>query len=998
MASKFGLAGGIPERRVRPIWDAVDSRQFKAALKLSASLLQKYPKSPYALALKALILERMGKSDEALNACLNAKQLLESDKAPFLDDLTLSTLQIVFQRLDRLDLGTSCYEQACTKYLNNLEIMMGLFNCHVREYSYVKQQQTAIKMYKAVGEERFLLWAVCSIQLQVIFSTGGEKLLPLAEALIKKHIASHSLHEPEALTIYISILEQQGKYDSALEIISGELGDLIGREEDKLRLQGRLLSRSDDYSAASQIFQKVLESCPDDWELFQHYLACLLEENIVWSNEANSFVNKESSTKLTEELFNSRLSSALSLVEKLQKDATENCTRGPFLAQIEIQKRLRLNGNSNNINFMDTLLNYFTRFGHLSNCASDVELYLHLLEEKERIELLERISSLEISSDSQSISLGRSTTLFKIQEICGSMWKKSIQELEIGASKKVELFCKNLSLSKDLDPQENLHGEELLVMASNTLVMLFWRTKNLRYLLEAILVLEFGLNIRRYTWQYKIPLVHIYSHLNALPLACDWYRTLDVKNILLETLSHHILPQTLISPLLNEASEFSKDYLKFIDDHLKESADLTCLAYRHRNYSKAIEFVRFKERLQHSSQYLMTKLDYFILELKSKANNPDEFEKVLESMDYGMKLLELVEGNKVECLTTNGDLQSRPWWTPTPTVNYLSIPFDEECATACFGPKSDKTNTENPTPQTLSFERKALVPRLVLLSMLSQRNQTQNAESANRSSVNIVGELGTLLEKYARTIGFSFNDAVQAILSISNGQKSFQDFPTDMVSCISFAVFINAWNCSASKSSDKDGVQNAINWEVLDRLVKLSINEKSRNPNPGLTHPGNEIPVLAQLVTEPFTWHILVIQSYLKSVIPLGKKKKKNEKLNASILPQLKIVQSSINCLIESIGEINKWILDEVNKNEESDLDVLMGYLGENNGILGVLKENLERSEKVEVGERIFELIKSWDFGEVLRRLVGAQRKLLKEFGLICESKLKLLESLKQNV
>lgn len=49
MASKFGLAGGIPERRVRPIWDAVDSRQFKNALKHCTSLLSKYPNSPYAL-------------------------------------------------------------------------------------------------------------------------------------------------------------------------------------------------------------------------------------------------------------------------------------------------------------------------------------------------------------------------------------------------------------------------------------------------------------------------------------------------------------------------------------------------------------------------------------------------------------------------------------------------------------------------------------------------------------------------------------------------------------------------------------------------------------------------------------------------------------------------------------------------------------------------------------------------------------------------------------
>lgn len=49
MASKVGLAGGIPERRVRPIWDAVDSRQYKAALKLCTALLPKYPNSPYAL-------------------------------------------------------------------------------------------------------------------------------------------------------------------------------------------------------------------------------------------------------------------------------------------------------------------------------------------------------------------------------------------------------------------------------------------------------------------------------------------------------------------------------------------------------------------------------------------------------------------------------------------------------------------------------------------------------------------------------------------------------------------------------------------------------------------------------------------------------------------------------------------------------------------------------------------------------------------------------------
>lgn len=42
---------------------------------------------------------------------------------------------------------------------------------------------------------RYVKNARCLIQ--VLCGNGGEKLLLLAEGLLKKHIASHSLHEPE---------------------------------------------------------------------------------------------------------------------------------------------------------------------------------------------------------------------------------------------------------------------------------------------------------------------------------------------------------------------------------------------------------------------------------------------------------------------------------------------------------------------------------------------------------------------------------------------------------------------------------------------------------------------------------------------------------------------------------------------------------------------------------------------------------------------------------
>lgn len=88
------------------------------------------------------------------------------------------------------------------------------------------------------------------------------------------------------------------------------------------------------------------------------------------------------------------------------------------------------------------------------------------------------------------------------------------------------------------------------------------------------------------------------------------YKSLEVKNILMETVSHHIFPQMLVSPLWNESNGLLRDYLKFMDDHFRESADLTFLAYRHRNYSKVCHswskissFVMF---LQHLTLYLKT--------------------------------------------------------------------------------------------------------------------------------------------------------------------------------------------------------------------------------------------------------------------------------------------------------------------------------------------------------------------------------------------------------
>ncbi|KAH9701949.1 N-terminal acetyltransferase B complex auxiliary subunit NAA25 [Citrus sinensis] len=1023
MASKFGLAGGIPERRVRPIWDAIDSRQFKNALKQSTALLAKYPNSPYALALKALVLERMGKCDESLSVSLQAKDLLYQNDSTLMDDLTLSTLQIVFQRLDRLDLATSCYEYACGKYPNNMDHMMGLFNCYVREYSFVKQQQAFYEQFGLLKKPVVTKFGIKSVDDSVaqysdpesrfaipfvLCGNGGEKLLLLAEGLLKKHVASHSLHEPEALIVYISILEQQSKYGDALEILSGTLGSLLVIEVDKLRMQGRLLARQGDYTAAAQIYKKILELSPDDWECFLHYLGCLLEDDSSWCNAASSDpIHPQKSvdckfSHLTDEVFNSRISDASTSVKKLQADTSVNLIRCPYLANLEIERRKLLYGKNNDDELLEAVLEYFLSFGHLACFTSDVEDFLLVLSLDKKTKLLERLKSSSTSHSTESIKeLGRFITLKKIQELIGNTYKLLVDELERSAVQMSEMYCKSLPLSKDLDPQESIHGEELLSMASNVLVQLFWRTSNYGYFMEAIMVLEFGLTVRRHAWQYKVLLVHLYSHLGALPLAYEWYKALDVKNILMETVSHHILPQMLVSSLWVESNNLLRDYLRFMDDHLRESADLTFLAYRHRNYSKVIEFVQFKERLQRSSQYLVARVESSILQLKQNADNIEEEESVLENLKCGVHFLELSNEIGSKSVTFNEDWQSRPWWAPTPDKNYLLGPF----AGISYCPKENLMKEREANILGV-VERKSLLPRLIYLSIQTVSACVKENFEVNGSICDpkVSSELKYLLDRYAKMLGFSLRDAVEVVSGVSSGLNSSEAFGADMVGWLNFAVFLNAWNLSSHEVvlPDVNGCRPST-WQVVNTLLKKCILEV-RSMESLVCYPRLDLSVLVQLVTEPLAWHTLVMQSCVRSSLPSGKKKKKSGSADHSTSPLSHDIRGSVQSTSGVVEEVAKWLGHHIKKSEDEKLDAIFSSLEANDRgdgpgqvfrLLGTLISSLNEAE---LGDRISQAMKSWSPVDVARKFVAGQRAGLSAFLRICESKIKSLQALKQQM
>lgn len=75
-----------------------------------------------------------------------------------------------------------------------------------------------------------------------------------------------------------------------------------------------------------------------------------------------------------------------------------------------------------------------------------------------------------------------------------------------------------------------------------------------------------------------------------------------------------------------------------------------------------------------------------------------------------------------------------------------------------------------------AIEWKSLLPRLVYLSIqVASSFLKENIElNGSVSDIDYTSEFKCLLERYARNLGLSFEDATEAIVGISEGKKSFK--------------------------------------------------------------------------------------------------------------------------------------------------------------------------------------------------------------------------------
>ncbi|CAB4440911.1 unnamed protein product [Rhizophagus irregularis] len=264
----------VSERKIRPIYEAIEISNYKSALSQCNKLLKKQPEALILKALKGLILERTGKSEEALQLCSQVKEKKPSDE-PILQALTM-----VYRSLGKLDEVIQIYENAVRQSPNNEELANHWFMALVRNHDYKGQQQAGLKLHKSFKVNKYLFWSIMSLVLQAENAPESQStiFISLAERMMVKAVNEGRMRTTE----------------EALEVLESLKDDLVQKCEndtEMIHIRNDLLLKTDNWTKAIDASKSSLEVNVDDWKAYLIYIDSLF--HIIDSNEKDEKGEKD---------------------------------------------------------------------------------------------------------------------------------------------------------------------------------------------------------------------------------------------------------------------------------------------------------------------------------------------------------------------------------------------------------------------------------------------------------------------------------------------------------------------------------------------------------------------------------------------------------------------------------------------------------------------------------------------------------------------------------
>eukprot|EP00808_Paulinella_micropora_P012737 g34719.t1 len=596
----------VDERRLNSIYGAVDSGNIKSALKQIDGAVEKHGTEDVLMALKALCLGRTGKKDESMKLC---KQLSKKEK---LDARVHTPLLICSQELRAETEEIAIREKMCAHEPNDQKLALELHTVYGRAQMYDRQQKISMKLYSQAKDPKYLFWSgVAQLLVDRKSPVAPNTMLKLAETMILARLPKDQPWPTEQLLLIVQILMKQDKHQDALDVITGIRADELKKDiQEYLRWTVQLYEKLGQWNDVLRVRVEQLKLSRDDWLALQGYI--------------------EAATKLGQ-----KAEEILEFLKTLQSEESQstNPARSPFLAECELEFQSWRPGNKL-LGISNSLCKYFRLFGHKSCFINDVVRYLQPFAsaprdaEKFMDELNAVITGLsEVKGDQRRDEhhFSRVISLYQCRSFTGLQARMSEAKLEAQAEKLWAMHLQAVQQTKSVISSERGVGDGLAHLCALTLFDLHTRTKQRKYLVEAIARLVDALKTTPNNFQIRLLLMRLYCSpmIGAVGLALKHFTILDVKQVLLDSCSHLILADAI--RLLSEGAEpIVQDLLEYHASHNKQGPDLIKLAYSSNNFGKVLEFVELQDRLDASLQKAVAqseKMHLSLVRLVSSADN-----------------------------------------------------------------------------------------------------------------------------------------------------------------------------------------------------------------------------------------------------------------------------------------------------------------------------------------------------------------------------------------
>lgn len=596
----------VLERRLKPIYDAIDAGNNKKAIQEADKVLKKHPNTHCARVLKALALIR---SDKVTDAWPLIEEV-ESEK----DDVDENTLQAMchcFKEAYTPERISALYERVCAKHPKNEQYLTHLFMSYVRIRNYKMQQKTALLLYKEFQRNPYYFWNVMSIVMQAI--TGEPKLArsmyyPLAEKMVLKMIDSNSIQAEAECDLYCIILEGLEKFDEAANFLENDPLYRRFLQQPSQFTFYRLLTlhhRAGNYMIVVDRCISELKNSADDWNLW-----CYLFE------AAFAHMNLETCTMQERDKLIERLvERVLSLINTAEGLTAKGWIRGPHIARFMLIEKLLesefvLRSQLGTLSLgepMDHLVDYVHHFHDKPCCFVDIRPYLRLLGEEQIDSFLEKIGSM-VDEMKKSVSTDPNMDGPALRQMEAIKWTEVLHyrlQRALGQHKNMTSFEKrNLANEMILKAQRcsdsSLLAAAYVEISVNLLWDIFSNQDDTSALYELTLLMEYMHSQHPTDPLYMLLLCRFYALIGATAQVQRQMQSLDIKYVQRETLGY------LLFGLLEQYGRFNAGIIYYTDLSVlfdqteKEISECLTTAYKNGNFLKIPRFINFLSSIMKS--------------------------------------------------------------------------------------------------------------------------------------------------------------------------------------------------------------------------------------------------------------------------------------------------------------------------------------------------------------------------------------------------------------